>query len=400
MTKLYYEDQYIKEFKGEIIEVKEIDGKFHVLLDQTAFFQGGGGQMGDLGLIDGIKVLEVYEEEGKVYHVLEKEPKKLKNLQCELDWERRFDGMQQHLGQHLLSGCFYDLFGANTCGFHLGKEISTVDIVGFLDEKTIREAEKEANRLIFENLEVKSYAPSKKELKKVKTRRALPKTDEEIRIVEIVGLDLNACCGVHPRKTRDLQVIKIRRWEKHKNATRIEYVAGNRAVSDFFTKDEILGEICKLLKSGEGDTLNAVKNLSENNKNLVDENRKVKAEIGDYKIKEMLNKSERIGSITLVNEIFDGEDTTHIGKFANKITEEYKPIVLFEVKNGETVNLIFNSSKDMKNVNMSDILKDTITLIDGRGGGNQFAAQGGGKNNGNTEVAIDYATNKIRNILL
>lgn len=400
MTKLYYEDQYIKEFKGEIIEVKEIDGKFHVLLDQTAFFPGGGGQMGDLGLIDGIKVLDVYEEEGKVYHVLEKEPKKLKNLQCELDWERRFDGMQQHLGQHLLSGCFYDLFGANTCGFHLGKEISTVDIVGFLDEKTIREAEKEANRLIFENLEVKSYAPSKKELKKVKTRRAMPKTDEEIRIVEIVGLDLNACCGVHPRNTRDLQVIKIRRWEKHKNATRIEYVAGNRAVSDFFTKDEILGEICKLLKSGEGDTLNAVKNLLENNKNLVDENRKVKAEIGDYKIKEMLNKSERIGSITLVNEIFDGEDTKHIGKLANKITEEYEAIVLFAVKNGDRVNLIFNSSKDMKKVNMSDILKDTITLIDGRGGGNQFAAQGGGKNNGNTEVAIDYATNKIRNILL
>ena len=108
----------------------------------------------------------------------------------------------------------------------------------------------------------------------------------------------------------------------------------------------------------------------------------------------MLNKSERIGSITLVNEIFDGEDTKHIGKLANKITEEYEAIVLF------AVNLIFNSSKDMKKVNMSDILKDTITLIDGRGGGNQFAAQGGGKNNGNTEVAIDYATNKIRNILL
>ena len=165
-------------------------------------------------------------------------------------------------------------------------------------------------------------------------------------MLEIVGLDLNACWGVHPRNTRDLQVIKIRRWEKHKNATRIEYVAGNRAVSDFFTKDEILGEICKLLKSGEGDTLNAVKNLLENNKNLVDENRKVKAEIGDYKIKEMLNKSERIGSITLVNEIFDGEDTKHIGKLANKITEEYEAIVLFAVKNGDRVNLIFNSSKE------------------------------------------------------
>lgn len=400
MKKLYYEDQYIKEFKCEILECKEIDGKFHVILDQTAFFPGGGGQHGDLGLINGIKVIDVYEENGNIYHVIEKEPKKLKNLQCELDWERRFDGMQQHLGQHLLSGCFYDLFGANTCGFHLGKDISTVDIVGFLDEKTIRDAEKEANRLIFENLEVKSYAPSKKDLKKIKTRRTLPKTDEEIRIVEIDGLDLNACCGVHPSNTRDLQVIKIKRWEKHKNATRIEYVAGKRAVFDLFKKDEILGEICKLLKSGEGDTLNAVKNLLDNTKDLNDENRKLRAEIGDYKVKEMLDKSEDIGDMTLVNKIFDDDDTKHVGKLANKITEEYKAIVLFAVKNGDRVNLIFNSSKDIKKINMSDILKDTITLIDGRGGGNQFAAQGGGRNNGNTEVAIDYATNKIRNILI
>lgn len=400
MKKLYYEDQYIKEFKCEILERKEIDGKFHVILDQTAFFPGGGGQHGDLGLIAGIKVIDVYEENGNVYHVLEKEPKKLKNIIGELDWERRFDGMQQHLGQHLLSGCFYDLFGANTCGFHLGKDISTVDIVGFLDEKTIREAEKEANRLIFENLEVKSYAPSKKDLKKTKTRRALPKTDEEIRIVEIMGLDLNACCGVHPSNTRDLQLIKIRRWEKHKNATRIEYVAGKRAISDFFIKDEILGEICKLLKSGEGDTLNAVRNLIDNTKELNDENRKLRVEIGDYKIKEMLDEAEPIGDMILVNKIFDGDDTKHVGKLANKITEEYKTIVLFAVKNGDRVNLIFNSSKDIKKVNMSDILKDTITLVDGRGGGNQFAAQGGGKNNGNTEVAIEYATNKIRNILI
>ncbi|MGG5460901.1 alanyl-tRNA editing protein [Clostridium sp. B9] len=399
MTKLYYEDQYIREFKGEILEVKEVDGKFHVTLDQTAFFPGGGGQPGDRGTIGGIKVIDVYEENGNVYHVLEKEPKKLKNIQCELDWERRFDGMQQHLGQHLLSGCFFDLFGANTCGFHLGDKISTVDIVGFLDEKTIRDAEKEANRLIFESLEVKSYAPSKKELKKIKTRRVLPKTDEEIRIVEIVDLDVNACCGVHPSNTRDLQVLKIRRWEKHKNATRIEYVAGKRAVSDFFIKDEVLGEICKLLKSGEGDTLNAVKNLLESNRNLSDENKKIKAEIGDYKIKEMISESEFVRDVTIVKEVFDGGDIKHIGKLANKITENHKAVVLFAVKNDDKVNLIFNSSKEIKNVNMGDLLKDAITLIDGRGGGSPFAAQGGGKNNGNTEVAIDYANNKLKSAL-
>lgn len=399
MIKLYYEDQYIREFQGEILEVKEVDGKYHVALDQTAFFPGGGGQPGDRGTIGGINVLDVYEEGGNVYHVLEKEPKKLKNVKCSLDWERRLDGMQQHLGQHLLSGCFYDLFGANTCGFHLGEKISTVDIIGFLDEKTIREAEKEANRLIFENLEVRSYAPTKKDLKKIKTRRDLPKTDEEIRIVEILGLDVNACCGVHPSNTRDIQVLKIRRWEKHKNATRIEFVTGRRAVEDFFLKDSIFEDICKLLKSGEGDTLNAVKNLLENNRNLSDENRKIKTEIGDYKIKEMLNSSETIKDLTLVREVFESGDVKQVGKLANKITDDYNAIVFFAVKNEGRVNLIFNCSKGIKKVNMGDLLKDAITLIDGKGGGSPFAAQGGGKNNGNTEVAIDYAINKLRGIL-
>lgn len=399
MIKLYYEDQYIKEFQCEILEVKEVDLKYHVLLNQTAFFPGGGGQLGDRGEIGGIKVLDVYEEGGNVYHVLEKEPKKLKNIKGVLDWERRLDGMQQHLGQHLLSGCFYDLFGANTCGIHLGEKISTVDIIGFLDEKTIREAEKEANRLIFESLEVKSYAPSKKDLKKIKTRRDLPKTNEEIRIVEIVGLDINACCGVHPKNTRDLQVIKIRRWEKHKNATRIEFVAGRRAVLDLFLKDNIFESICKILKSGEGDTLNAVKNILDNNKSLSEENRKIKAEIGDYKIKDMINNSETIKDLTLVKEVFEEGDIKHIGKLANKITEDYNAIVLFGVKNEGRVNLIFNCSKGIKKVNMGELLKDSITLIDGKGGGSPFLAQGGGKNNGNTEVAIDYAINKLRGIL-
>lgn len=400
MTKLYYENQYIKEFNTEIIDIKEKDGKFHVSLEDTAFFPGGGGQMKDLGFIEGLKVIDVYEEEGEIYHVLEEKPKKLKNLNCKLDWERRFDGMQQHLGQHLLSGCFYDLFGANTCGFHLGKDISTVDIIGFLDEKTIREVEREANRLIFENLEVKSYAPSRKELKKIKTRRELPKTNEEIRIVEIIGLDLNACCGVHPKNTRDLQLIKIRRWEKHKNSTRIEYVAGKRAVDDFFFKDNILSEISKILKSGEGDTLNAVKNLSERNKNLLEENKKAKSELIDYKIKDLLNKGENIKDTYLLKEVFSNEEVKHIEKLANKISENYKAIVLFAVKNDKRVNLIFNSSKNVKNLSMNEILKDAITLIDGKGGGSQFLAQGGGKNNGNTEVALDYAYNKIRDFLI
>lgn len=173
--KLYYEDQYIKEFKAEIIDIKENDGRFHVVLDQTAFFPGGGGQFCDIGTIENIDVIDVYEDNGIIYHVVEKKPIKIHKVLCKLNWNRRVDGMQQHLGQHVLSGCFFKLFNANTVGFHMGDEISTVDINGHLEESQIREAERFANEIIGENIKVDFLLPDKKELKKLNLRRALPK---------------------------------------------------------------------------------------------------------------------------------------------------------------------------------------------------------------------------------
>ena len=198
MEKLYYENQYIKDFVAEIEEIKEENGRFHIVLDKTAFFPGGGGQGSDRGKIDNYQVIDVYEKEGIVYHVTEKKPVKIHRVKCSIDWNRRFDGMQQHLAQHVLSGCFYTLFNANTVSIHLGEKISTVDIEGSLTEMQIREAEKLANEKIGEAISVEVLIPSKKELKKLKIRRALPNTDDEIRILKIGDLDINACCGVHP----------------------------------------------------------------------------------------------------------------------------------------------------------------------------------------------------------
>ena len=194
MEKIYYIDQYIKEFTAEIEEILEIDNKYHVLLNKTAFFPGGGGQFCDLGKIDVHNVIDVYEKEGKVYHVLEKKPIKIHKVKCEIDWERREDGMHQHFGQHVLSGSFFKLLNANTVSFHLGKETSTVDIQGILDENQIREVEYYANKMINKNIKVETLIPSKKDLKKIWIRRDLPNTSEEIRIVRIGELDSNACC--------------------------------------------------------------------------------------------------------------------------------------------------------------------------------------------------------------
>ncbi len=398
MEKLYYEDQYLKEFIAEITNILERDELYYVSLDKTAFFPGGGGQHCDLGYIDNHKVINVIEENGQIYHVTETKPIKIHRVNCKIDWNRRLDGMQQHLGQHILSGCFFTLFNANTVSVHVGKEISTVDIQGYLDEESIRKAERFANEIIEENITVEFLTPTKKELKKIKIRRDLPNTNEQIRIVKIGDLDINACCGVHPSRTLDIQAIKIKRWEKHKGATRIEYLAGKRAINDYFKKDEFRNKVCRFLNCGEDDAINSISKLSNDLKNLGDENRQIKSEIGEYQIKDMIKEAKSIGNLYVVTKIYDGGDVKHISKIAEKITLNEDMVVLFAIKFEDKVNLIFASSKNINTISMNDLLKDTITLIDGRGGGSKFMAQGGGKNSSNLQGAMDYALRKISTI--
>ena len=398
MEKLYYEDQYLKEFIAEITDILERDELYYFSLDKTAFFPGGGGQHCDLGYIDNHKVINVIEENGQIYHVTETKPIKIHRVNCKIDWNRRLDGMQQHLGQHILSGCFFTLFNANTVSVHVGKEISTVDIQGYLDEESIRKAERFANEIIEENITVEFLTPTKKELKKIKIRRDLPNTNEQIRIVKIGDLDINACCGVHPSRTLDIQAIKIKRWEKHKGATRIEYLAGKRAINDYFKKDEFRNKVCRFLNCGEDDAINSISKLSNDLKNLADENRQIKSEIGEYQIKDMIKEAKSIGNLYVVTKIYDGGDVKHISKIAEKITLNEDMVVLFAIKFEDKVNLIFASSKNINTISMNDLLKDTITLIDGRGGGSKFMAQGGGKNSSNLQGAMDYALRKISTI--
>lgn len=396
MEKLYYEDQYIRDFVAELERVEEKDGKFHVVLNRTAFFPGGGGQFCDLGTIENEKVIDVYEEDGVTYHVLEKKPIKLHKLKCSIDWERRRDSMDQHLGQHVLSGCFYKIFNANTVGFHMGREICTVDIEGFLDEEKIREAEKAANDVIGENIKVEILVPEKRELKKLGLRRALPNTNEAIRVVKIGDLDINACCGVHPSSTLELRMIKIRRFEKHKGATRIEYVAGKRAVDDSFKKDRFTTTVCRFLNASEDEAINGIKNLNEKLKEALDKNKKLSEDVAAYQVKEMIELGQKLGNITVVKKIYDNEDVKQVNKVVAKVVENTNTLALMAVKAGDRANIIFAASKDFKGISMNELLKDAITLIDGKGGGSAYLAQGAGKNNNNLESALDYAVSKIK----
>ena len=398
MEKLYYIDQYLREFTAEIIDILEIDNKFHLLLDKTAFFPGGGGQFCDLGKIDSHDVTDVYEKEGKIYHVLAKKPIKIHKVKCEIDWDRREDGMHQHFAQHVLSGCFYSLFKSNTVSFHLGQESSTVDIQGILTEEQIREAELYANRVISEDIKLEVLTPSKKDLKKIWIRRELPDTSNEIRIVKIGELDSNACCGVHPRSTLDLRMIKIKRWEKNRGNTRIEYYAGKRAINYMLKRDLILDNICKSLKSGEDEVINGISNINERNQELVNENKKLEEIISNNEIKNMIEESFKVNGVYIIKKIYNDKSIKYVSKVVSKITENENAIVLTGVINENKVNLIYGSSKSL-NVDMNSLLKDSIKLVDGNGGGSKSLAQGGGKNNGNLESTLDYAFNKITNLL-
>ncbi|MCC0695038.1 MULTISPECIES: DHHA1 domain-containing protein [unclassified Clostridioides] len=399
MEKLYYTNQYIRDFTAEIIEIREIENKFHVLLDKTAFFPGGGGQFGDLGKIDNYEVISVYEEDKKVYHILDKKPIKIHKVKCSIDWDRREDGMHQHFGQHVLSGCFFKTFNANTTGFHLGNEYSTVDIEGNLDEEKIREIELLANEIIHQNIQVETLLPTKRELKKIWLRRALPNTNEEIRVVKIGDLDTNACCGVHPTSTGELRMIKIKKWEKHKSSTRIEFLAGKRAVDEVLKRDICLTKICRYLSCSEEDAINGIVNLNEKVEDSLSKKRKLEEIVAKYQVKEMVENANKIGNISVVKKIYDEEDLKYVNKIANKITEDENKIALLAVRFEEKINLIFACSKNLKAVNMGSLLKDAISLIDGKGGGSQVLAQGGGKNNGNLESTFDYAFMKLEKIL-
>lgn len=391
MEILYYNNPYMKEFNASITEIEEQDdGKCVVLLDKTAFFPGGGGQWCDTGKIGDADVLEVYEKEETVYHVLNKKPSQMSDLKCTIDWDKRIDGMQQHLGQHVLSGCFFNLFKANTFAIHLGADISTVDILGNLTEEQVRKAEKLANKVIGDNIRVLSFVPSKEELSKLTLRRALPNTDEAIRVLHIENFDINACCGLHPQTTKDLRMIKIKRFTKHKEGTRIEFLSGSRAVADTLSKDELFSSICSYLSCNENEALNSIKNLSSELKASNERNKNLNTLLASYQAQDLMNNSTSIKDYKVIKHIFD-EDMKYVNTLTSKLLQNDNVIALMAVRNGEKANLLFACSKNIKDVKMNDIFKSSISIIDGRGGGSPFQAQGAGKNNEHLEDALNSA---------
>lgn len=374
MNKIYYENQYIREFNTDIINIQKRDDKYLVELKDTAFFEGGGGQRRDFGTIDGIKLEDILAENEKILYVLPEKPQNIINVKCVVDWDNRFDFMQKHSAQHVLSGCFYKLFNANTAGIHLGNDISYVDIVGIITKEQIKKAEEYANNIIHEGRKFKFTITTREKAENMGLRRKLQTEDNNIRVVEIEGLDINACCGVHCQNTRELQLIKIINFEKHKGNTRIYYKAGKGAVDYVLNSSMIFDEICNKLSTGIKDIRATINNLLIENSRLKDENSKMQLEAIQSETEKLIKNSEKINEVSLVFKIYKNKDKKFLNKIVNKIINENTSIIIFFNILDNKVSVICACSKDIK-INMNDILNEILLIIDGKGGGSNIMAQ-------------------------
>ena len=250
--KLYYIDSSLKEFSAKVLSCEE---KIAVL-DKTAFFPEGGGQTSDTGFIDGIKVLDVQEKNGVIYHTLEQDVEVGKLVECKLNWEERFDKMQNHTGEHIISGIVHSLYGYDNVGFHLSDSEMTMDFSGMLSREQLLEVERLANEVIWKNAKINCYYPENPN--ELEYRSKLDLT-ENVRIVEIEGCDRCACCAPHVNTAAEVGIIKILDFTKNKGGVRLWAVCGKRALDDYNNRYKNDAEISALLCSPQNEIAEAVK---------------------------------------------------------------------------------------------------------------------------------------------
>ena len=265
--KLFYEDSYIKEFQARVLSCRERNGGYQAVLTRTAFFPEGGGQSADTGFLytkegEEIRVTDVHEKDGVVYHHISQPVQEGTEVRGKLDFQERFSKMQQHTGEHILSGLVNRHFGYRNVGFHLGTQEVTMDYNGVLTEEDLRQIEYEANEAVAENIPVKVLYPSKEELKNI-TYRSKIEIEGQIRIVQIPGYDSRACCAPHVKETGSVGLIKIVGAVHYKGGMRVSILCGFRALEDYRMKERNVAEISNLLSAKQEDTAQAVEHLGQ-----------------------------------------------------------------------------------------------------------------------------------------
>jgi alanyl-tRNA synthetase len=378
--KIYYQDPYKQIITTKLVMQSQDEiGRFYVVLEETIFYPTGGGQPHDTGTINGVHVYEVEEIDGEIRHYVEQPIEILNKIVGEIDWDRRFDHMQQHSGQHLLSAAFEEVYGYKTVSFHLGKELCTIDLeIKNLNEEEANQTEDLANKIILENRLIETKWITDAELSHYSLRKELS-VSENIRLVIIPNFDYNGCGGTHPNSTGQISAIKILNWEKHKNYIRLYFVCGKRVLKQLHEKQSVIQSLTSILNSPQGHMKETAKRILEQSKDLEKTVVELMAELLQYEARSHIANIQIIQERKVVQAIFKNRPISELQQLARSIISLTNDVlVLLISENEDKLQLVCSRSKEI-NGNMNQLLKGVLPVINGRGGGNDSFAQGGGE---------------------
>lgn len=363
--KLYYLDAYIKEFEADVLSCEKCDVGYDVVLDKTAFFPEEGGQYSDKGYIDGVYVFDVQEKDGIIHHYTKEPINVNKSAHCSINFEERFDKMQQHTAEHMISGFFHKLYGIENTGFHLGAVDVTLDTSAPVTKEQLAEVERLVNLAVFKNIKIETSFPDSTELKNLDYRSKLDLT-ENVRIVDIGDVDSCACCAPHVAYTGEIGIVKFVDAIKRKEGSRIRMLAGARAYDYVAKITAEASAVSVMLSAPVTEISGEVENLLNSKKALESE----KTAMG----KEMAEAfASSVGTVE-GNAVFYYPmlDTEAMRTFVNKCAPKVKgALVALSGEEGNYKYILYSETPDF-----NDIVKDANASLSGRGGGKAPMASG------------------------
>lgn len=363
--RLYYENVYTKEFHAKVLECREAKKGYHVLLDKSAFYPEGGGQPSDIGFLNNIPVKEVHEKAGELLHYTDNPMEPGTEIVGKIDWERRFDLMQQHSGEHIVSGLVHEEYGYDNVGFHMGSDVITIDFNGMLDEQQMAEIEEKANRKIWEDKQVEITYPSPEELKTLPYRSKKELTGK-VRIVHFPGADLCACCGTHVTHTGEIGMVKLLSVVKFHDGVRMEMISGRRVLDYLNMVNEQNHQISVQLSAKPNQTAAAVQRLWE-------ENYRLKGRISHMEEELFAGEAARrsgAGDVLLFQE---GLEPDSVRRLADAVMQSCggRCAVFSRSADGSYKYAIGQTGGDLR-----QFTKEMNSALQGRGGGKPYFVQG------------------------
>ena len=388
--RLYFDDAYRTEFTAEVVERLVYDGQPAVVLDQTCFYPESGGQPSDRGMIGGVEVLRVLDEGGKIFHVLRREVAGPR-ITAKIDWTLRFDHMQQHSGQHILSQAFYEILHGETLSFHLGEETAMIEIgISKVADEDVERVERRANEIVFGDRAIKTYFVPGEKLGEIPLRKP-PKKEGLIRIVEVDGFDYSACGGTHCRRAGEIGLIKAPRWERIRNNLRFDFLCGWRALADYSLKNGVVRQLSGRFSVKEADVPVSVGKLSDEFKTAKKQLRKGEEKLAFFEAQDFIKRAA--GKIIV--EVF-GDRTPEGAKYlALNIIRQGEFAVLFGVKTELRSHLILASSDSLK-LDLRPLVSVVSPAFNGRGGGGPSLVEIAGDPSADLAPIMDRAVEFVR----